>query len=562
MATLHSIRIKNFRGIKEFEQKFKNGLICIIGRGDSGKSTVLDAIAYVLSSSWNINFYDSDFYNCQIEYPIEIEATLKNLPDTVLAKYKLYVRGITKDETIIDDMEIDDAHDADTAITIRLTVTKELEPKWEVISYRGQEPLVISANDRVKLNTFTISDYSDKHFSLNKGNSLYSLHKRLEEIVEDEENIILDILRQAKTDIDNGISTKFENVIKEIKNVSSKLGVSIGNLSATVDYRDMFFKENKVCLHEESIPLRLKGKGTKKIISLAIQIAVANPNGIILIDEIEQGLEPDRVKHVVSILKDCANFQIFFTTHSRDVIVELTTADLFIMKKGAKRFLSVEPELQGCVRKNPEAFFAKRIIVCEGATEIGICRALNNYLEKKGEKSLAYLGIVLADGTGSNMIQYTKEFKSLGFDVCLLCDSDDKAINDQKFELNEVKIIHCKDGYAIEQQLFTDLPYESVIKMIEHLIENNFVDSHSMYDNIYAKQDNKPPYSIDWYKNEITNIRHLLGNNAKKNGWYKKIDSGENIGEILFDVFDTLDETKKIKQMFQELINWIGKEHA
>ncbi len=62
MATIHEISIKIFRGIKEFKQSlYKTNFICLIGRGDSGKSTILEAISYVLSSSWNFTFYDSDF---------------------------------------------------------------------------------------------------------------------------------------------------------------------------------------------------------------------------------------------------------------------------------------------------------------------------------------------------------------------------------------------------------------------------------------------------------------------------------------------------------------------
>ena len=76
MAKLHSITIKNFRGIKYFEHKFySDKFICLIGKGDSGKSTILEAISYVLSPNWNITFYDSDFYNCNTNDSIVIEAT-------------------------------------------------------------------------------------------------------------------------------------------------------------------------------------------------------------------------------------------------------------------------------------------------------------------------------------------------------------------------------------------------------------------------------------------------------------------------------------------------------
>jgi predicted ATP-dependent endonuclease of OLD family len=54
MAKLERLIIKHFRGIENFEQRFKGGITCIIGRGDSGKSTILDAISYVFSQSWGV----------------------------------------------------------------------------------------------------------------------------------------------------------------------------------------------------------------------------------------------------------------------------------------------------------------------------------------------------------------------------------------------------------------------------------------------------------------------------------------------------------------------------
>lgn len=80
------VNIKNFRGIKTFKQSFYNKkLVCLIGRGDSGKSTILDAISYALSPSWNIPFNDNDFYNGDTSIPITIDISII-LPDNFCLK--------------------------------------------------------------------------------------------------------------------------------------------------------------------------------------------------------------------------------------------------------------------------------------------------------------------------------------------------------------------------------------------------------------------------------------------------------------------------------------------
>ncbi|MHC1780434.1 MAG: ATP-dependent endonuclease [Bacteroidales bacterium] len=560
MATLHHLIIKNFKGIQNFEQNFKKGLTCIIGRGDSGKSTILDAISFVLSSSWSLSFYDSDFYNCQTNSPIEIEATLVDVPEKLLAKYGMYVRGVKSDGTIIDDMESDEAEFATAALTINLKVTKDLEPIWSVASYRGQAPASISAIDRSHFNSAAISNYSDKHFSLNKGNPLYTLLKKTEVgQAEDEENVILEVLRRAKHEIDGSIAEKFNEVIKVVVETSKKLGIIAPGIKASIDHRDISIKENKVCLHEIDVPLRLKGKGSKRLISLAIQLSIADPNGIILIDEIEQGLEPDRVQHLVHVLKEFNNFQIFFTSHSSNAIVELSSKDLLIMTKGAIKLLNISDELQGCVRNNPEAFFTKRIIVCEGATEVGICRTLNNIREEQKKLSFSCLGIGVVDGKGDNMIKYASNFKSLGYDVCLFCDSDVESVNNKKQNLINLGIIviDCDNGFSIEQQLFNDTTWNIVVSMLEYRISFDDVDCESVFKSIFSQRNPMPPYSSDWYISEVVNLRQLLGNKAKEKDWFKRIDHGMKIGELLLQNFDQLNPLTRTKSIFNQLTRWI-----
>ena len=43
-------------------RKFARELVCLVGRGDSGKTTLLEAIKCVFSPVWNHSFYDVDFY--------------------------------------------------------------------------------------------------------------------------------------------------------------------------------------------------------------------------------------------------------------------------------------------------------------------------------------------------------------------------------------------------------------------------------------------------------------------------------------------------------------------
>lgn len=142
MATLYSLKIENFRCIDKFEHIFKNGITCIIGRCDSGKTTILEALSMVLSSNWKLSFYDSDFFEQNTKKPILIEVTMTNLDEKLQTKHLLSLRGIDKIGQIRDDMESDDAENFETALTIRLQVNDDLEPNWYL--YRGSDDTLIT----------------------------------------------------------------------------------------------------------------------------------------------------------------------------------------------------------------------------------------------------------------------------------------------------------------------------------------------------------------------------------------------------------------------------------
>ena len=105
MAKIEHLTISHFRGIESFKQSFTNGLTCIIGRGDSGKSSILDAIALLFSQSWGVHLNDSDFYNCDTSIPIIIESVVSGFTDDFLAKYNSHVRGLLSNGQIEEDME-------------------------------------------------------------------------------------------------------------------------------------------------------------------------------------------------------------------------------------------------------------------------------------------------------------------------------------------------------------------------------------------------------------------------------------------------------------------------
>src|SRR3546814_1818958 len=78
MARIRKVEIMNFRSIGRLDWFPLAGINCLIGPGDSGKSTILDAIDFCLGARRNLTFCDDDFHRLQLQQPIQISVTLGN----------------------------------------------------------------------------------------------------------------------------------------------------------------------------------------------------------------------------------------------------------------------------------------------------------------------------------------------------------------------------------------------------------------------------------------------------------------------------------------------------
>ena len=68
---IRQICIRNLRGIREFDWVVPDKtLFCLIGRGDSTKSTILEALRRAFYPQWNLTFDDADFYQCAPANPV------------------------------------------------------------------------------------------------------------------------------------------------------------------------------------------------------------------------------------------------------------------------------------------------------------------------------------------------------------------------------------------------------------------------------------------------------------------------------------------------------------
>lgn len=105
MARIRKLEIQNFRSIQQLSWSPSPGFNCLIGPGDSGKSTILDAIELCIGAKRSAPFGDNDFYNLNVNAPITISITLGDLPDDLinLDSYGDFLRGFDAVSGAIED---------------------------------------------------------------------------------------------------------------------------------------------------------------------------------------------------------------------------------------------------------------------------------------------------------------------------------------------------------------------------------------------------------------------------------------------------------------------------
>lgn len=552
MSHITRLSIKNYRGIKDLTHEFGNEkFIVLIGRGDSGKSTILSAIYAVLSPSWNMTFSDLDFHNQNTTTPIEIEVTLKELPNELLteSKYGLYIQN---------DLD-EDVGQKELSIIVKLTVDETLEPHWVVRARVGTDidDKPISGADRALIGVNFITDYTDNQFAYNRQSPLYALTKVNLAGNKTIERVKSELIRSmASSASEKDLLQPLNAPLEELKRAAEKLGLNVTDLCAQLDIKENPYTGNSISLHDESLPYRLHGKGSKRLMSIAIQSEMTKQGGIVLIDEIEQGLEPDRIISLVRILKTTATGQVFITTHSLNVVLEAEWHNLFITNKGTNTLHVLDEELNGCRRSNPQALFARKIICCEGKTELGFLRYLDTWIYDKYHTSLSAKGVVLVNAAGGNkMYSYAVKLKKLGYETCVFADNDNakeiKAEINVAIE-NGIEMFLCEEGYCIERQIIMDLPWNAVEKIV-NCPQNDFPNNHISLDEEFLRKiaEATDKQAQNEIREEI--IKMSL---AKNREWFKHIPGGEFLGSVFIAAYNDIDSNTEMKKNVESILKW------
>jgi len=563
---IRKLSILNFRGVKKLDWTLPDrNIFCLIGKGDASKSTILDSIRFAFYPSWNLSLNDSDFYLANTSSPIKIEVSISDLPEDFYAstKYGNYLRGWdSKAQKLFDEP---DDH-LEEILTIRFLLENDLEPTWRVICDRYPEGIDFRYSDRIKVGVTLIGAYSERQFSWANGSALEKLTE-----AQDLNEALIHASRTARDSLGDRRDTSLKNFDKAAQKteaIAKSLGVPVKDkYQAHLDHSALNIKIGGLMLHDGQIPLKSLGLGSRRMLLCGIQKTSLPSGHITLFDEVELGLEPHRIARLAKHIREDNSGQYLLTTHSPAVLRELTIDDLHIVHNlnGLVNVISVAQieqnghKTQGKIRSSAEAFLSKKIIVCEGATEVGILRGFDDYQIGLGKEPFCFHGVALLDARGGgNVKEMAKAIFAMKYDVCVFADTDAKEQLSQADieELEEMGIpaIVWDNKCALEERAMNDLPWEYVLRSVLFAREGLHFSVRDQVQNQF--QSDLPDLVEEW--KDTPELRAAIGKTAKNKGWFKDISRGMSWFEIFAPAFSNSEFLKTdLSKKLNSLWSWV-----
>lgn len=547
MARIRRLEIRNFRSIQLLDWVPSAGINCLVGPGDSGKSSILDAIDLCLGVRRNApaSFGDTDFHRLDVSQPIVITVTLGAVPDALLNldAYGDFLRGY---DAVTGQVEDEPRAGIETVLTLRLTVTSDLEPDWSLYSQRAEQQGLergLAWKDRIALAPARIGSFANTNLSWTRGSVLNRLTDERANLGAE----LASAAREARANFGNRAGAQLAATLRVVTETAAYLGVPVGaSAQALLDAHSVSIGDGAISLHNElGVPLRSLGTGSARLLVAGLQRMAAEAATIVLVDEVEYGLEPHRLVRLLDSLgaKDAAlPMQVFMTSHSPVVLRELSGDQVFVVRGQLGhhdvREVGAADDVQSTLRADPEAFLAKSVIICEGASEVGLARGLDQYWVGQGMTSFFALGGAYVDVGGSTpdrCFVRGMALLRLGYRVLVLVDADRPTTPavEAAFHAAGGQSLTWRAGRALEDELFRSLGDDAIDALLAKACE--VVGRDLVESQIVSKSNGQRTLTAieaESLADHITEVsKELLGtaSRIRGSGWFKSVSTYQEV---------------------------------
>jgi len=333
---------------------------------------------------------------------------------------------------------------------------------------------------------------------------------------------LLEILNQKVKRLDEKAFSDYKQIrtdYNSLYNYPSKLNKFKEHLKLhfpkiVIDENAMDLKYENEGLYEgkRRVTMDYLGSGFGRIFTILLYIFHPDYQ-VVMINEPETHLHPAIIKKLLWAMKNSQEGQIFFTTHSPLFITPSTLANVFRVSKDSKntqiyslkkKKYSHDRLVQELNSENLEMFFADKVILVEGSSDLLLFRGLINQFYK-GDKEVK---IIQTYGKSNTSI-YADLLKIFKIPFLIILDRD------------------ALKGYQIDElmrHLDIKLPSISGEKLIKELKKYNIFifpngDLEANYPRKYQNENSKSRNALlavnlitdaDFYSKQMKNLREII----------------------------------------------------
>jgi putative ATP-dependent endonuclease of the OLD family len=397
VPTILRLSIERFRRFENYVWYPSSHVNVILGGGDVGKSTILDAIGLLFSPTNFSPVSDADYWRRDVEKEFIIEAVM-SLPDScgihTLSKHAWPWEwdGREPQRPKLEDDGC--AEPAQPVYRVRVRGTAEMDLAHELLQPDDTtDHFPVAIRRAIGLLRLSGDDRNDRDLRLVQGSALdrllsdKTLRARLGHKLTES-----DVLSQLKDDAKEKLESLDKAFLKQALPNSLGLGFTGSQGLSASALIGLTADEDGV-----QLPLASWGAGTRRLAALEIAGIHQGEAPITLVDEVERGLEPYRQRQLIASI-DAAPSQVFVTTHSAVIVKAASRAELWHLDSRCRIGPLSAHVVRSQQKRDPETFLARFTVVVEGQTELGFIAGL---MKRTISPSLYERGVWLTDGEGN-----------------------------------------------------------------------------------------------------------------------------------------------------------------
>lgn len=436
---IQKLALRNYRRFREFDLEFESGLNVLVGRNDSGKSTVIEALSVALTG----RIHGRAISHGISPYLINLDATREYVegirqgkpasPPVLLIDLFLHATdqteplrgtnnvhaedacGLRVQARLSDDYAEEYANFIRAPESVRLAPTEYYRLDWLGFSGNPVSARNIPATASV-VDPATIRFLSGVEHHLQ---SAIRTHLDVRERVE--------LSRQYR-------SLREEFGEKDaVKRVNERLNddehpITDRELKIAIDISPGFSWESSLVAHIDDVPFQLVGRGEQNSVKTLLALGTDSSEAkVILIEEPETHLTFASLRRLVSRIEQrCAGKQVVVATHSAYVINKLGLGSLILLGGESPTRITDLPNGTSSFFSKLPGFDTLRLVLADGAVlvegpsdELIIQRA---YLDQKGRLPIEDGIDVISVGTSHK--RFLELAVRLRRRVCAVVDND------------------------------------------------------------------------------------------------------------------------------------------